>query len=159
VNDVLNLPHFPFDIREEDGKRYIFDKVRRRYVVLTPEEWVRQHFVQFLIEEKNVPQSRIENEQTISLFRTTKRCDTLIYGRNSVPLSIVEYKAPSVRITRRVFEQIGRYNFAFRVKFLMVSNGVQHYVVHCQYGVEKMTFLKGIPSYEEMLKMSEEDDR
>ena len=107
---ALNLPAFEAKITQREGKNVIFDVLRRRYVALTPEEWVRQHFTNFLLKEKGYPQGLLANEIQINLNGTKKRCDTVLYRRDLTPQMIVEYKAPSVEITQAVFDQITRYN-------------------------------------------------
>ena len=123
---ALNLPSFPLKITNREGKRYIFDTLRKKYVALTPEEWVRQHFTHYLLAYKGYPQGLLANEIQINLNGTRKRCDTVLYRRDLSALMIVEYKAPSVEITQAVFDQITRYNMVLRVKYLIVTNGLQH---------------------------------
>lgn len=141
---TLNLPQADLRLRDSAGAKEIFDPLRRKWVRLTPEEWVRQHFTAFLNKAKGVPMSRMVNEIAITLNGTTKRCDTVIYAHNLTPLAIVEYKAPTVAITRTVFEQIARYNLVLGTRFLIISNGISHYCV----GSGKL--LPDIPAYEEM---------
>lgn len=144
----LNLPRYAVKVAEKDGKRTILDIVRRKYVALTPEEWVRQHFVNFLITEKDFPKELLANEVTIKLNGTTKRCDTIAYNRFLSPLMIIEYKAPSVEITNAVFDQIVRYNMALCVKYLTVSNGIRHFCCEIDYDTQEYKFLKEIPGYQ-----------
>ena len=115
----LNLPAFEAKIITRDGKRSIFDVIRRRYVALTPEEWVRQHFVHFLMTHKGYPQALMANEVQVQLNGTKKRCDTVLYRRDLTARMIVEYKAPEVEITQKVFDQITRYNMVLKVDFLI----------------------------------------
>ncbi len=147
----LNLPEFTPKIMEKDGKRSIFDRIRRKYVALTPEEWVRQHFVYYLIAEKNYPESCIANEVQIKLNSTVKRCDTIVYNLFVEPLAIVEYKAPQIRINRTIFDQIVRYNMELRVKYLIVSNGMDHYCCRIDYETQSYSFLEEIPNYQAMI--------
>ena len=147
----LNLPSKEFKIKESDGKLAIFDDIRKKYVALTPEEWVRQNFIHYLISDKNYPKSLIANEISIKLNNTVKRCDSVIYDRLLNPLVIVEYKAPEVEITQAVFDQISRYNIVFKVPFLIVSNGLSHYCCHIDYNLNKSTFLTEIPLYESII--------
>ncbi len=146
----LNLPTFHAKINTQEGKRVIFDDIRRRYVALTPEEWVRQHFVHFLTEYKKYPRTLLANEVTIKLNGTTKRCDTVLYRKDLSPRMIVEYKAPHVEITPAVFRQISRYNLALKVDYLLVSNGLRHYVCRMDYERQTYTFLTDIPHYDEL---------
>jgi hypothetical protein len=144
----LNLPVYHPKVFREDGKSFIFDPLRRKKVALTPEEWVRQHFVNYLVTEKNYPQELLANEVTIALEQLSRRCDTVVYSLYLEPLAIVEYKAPSVQVTQKVFEQIARYNLSLRVKCLMVTNGLKHYCCRIDYEKADYTYLKEIPAYE-----------
>ena len=147
----LNLPPFDGKISSEGEKKRIFDVIRRRYVALTPEEWVRQHFVHFLAEEKGYPLSLMANEVQLKLNGMSRRCDTVVYDRTLTPRVIVEYKAPTVEITQKVFDQISRYNRVLRVDYLIVSNGLTHYCCRIDYASQGYTFLPDIPTYEEIL--------
>ena len=146
---VLNLP--PMDARiigRDGGRKFIFDALRRRYVPLTPEEWVRQNFVHFLITEKHYPRSLMANEVELRLNSTRKRCDTVVYDRGLRPRMIVEYKAPSVAIGQQVFDQISRYNIVLRVDYLLVSNGMEHYCCRIDYERGTYTFMREIPTFD-----------
>lgn len=147
---TLNLPPFPVRLSKKNGKTYVYDVLRRKEVVLTPEEWVRQHFVHFLITEKGYPPERIANEVSITVNTTSKRCDTVVYDDYLQPLVIVEYKAPGVGITESVFNQISRYNSALRVPYLIVSNGLSHYCCNMDYQTLKCGFVKEIPAYRDI---------
>lgn len=144
----LNLPSFEAKIRLENGKYKILDPIRRKYVALTPEEWVRQHFVNFLISTYHYPKEMIANEVSIRLNETSKRCDTVVYAPSLSPLMIVEYKAPTVELTPAVFEQVARYDMALHARFLIVSNGLRHICCEIRYGERKYHFLEEIPSYD-----------
>ena len=144
---VLNLPKTELKIATKDGKQQVFDILRRKYVALTPEEWVRQHFVQFLIQQKGYPAECIGNEVSINLNGTKKRCDSVVYGQNAEPLMIVEYKAPNIEISQQVFEQISRYNIKLKVRWLIVSNGLQHYCCQINYESGSYQFVENIPTY------------
>lgn len=143
----LNLPVFDTKIATRNGKNVIFDVIRRRYVALTPEEWVRQHFVHFLIAHKGYPASLMANEVLLNLNGTKKRCDTVLYARDLSARMIVEYKAPHIDITQAVFDQIVRYNIVLKVDYLVVSNGMQHYCCRVDYDKQSYTFLQDIPDY------------
>lgn len=147
---ALNLPPFDAKVAVKDGKRVIFDVIRRRYVALTPEEWVRQHFVHYLLKHKGYPQSLLANEVQVQLNGTKKRCDTVLYRRDLTARMIVEYKAPEVVITQKVFDQITRYNMVLHVDYLIVSNGLQHYCCRMDYENNSYSFLKEIPEYGEL---------
>jgi len=149
---ALNLPAYSFRLSNKKGKSYIYDPLRRKEVALTPEEWVRQHFVHFLITARSYPPERIANEVSISVNATSKRCDTVVYDNYLNPLAIIEYKAPDVIITNDVFDQIARYNIALRVPYLMVSNGLTHYCCLMDYQTMESRFLADIPTYEEVLR-------
>lgn len=146
--DKLNLPTYPIKIKEEKGKQYIFDDIRKKYLMLTPEEWVRQNFLQFLIQEKQYPKGLVVIEKGLKLNELQKRADALVY-KDSIPLVLIEFKAPSVKITQEVFEQIGRYNSIFKVPYLIVSNGLEHYCAKINFFENSFEFLKDIPNYKE----------
>ena len=150
--DTLNLPQAALKIIPKDGKQQVFDILRRKYVALTPEEWVRQHFVHYLISARGFPAECIGNEVSITLNGTRKRCDTVVYGRNAEPIMVVEYKSPQVEITQQVFDQISRYNIPLKVKWLIVSNGLQHYCCRIDYESGTSRFLEDIPSYSDILE-------
>jgi hypothetical protein len=143
----LNLPPYEIKITEREGKRQIFDPLRKSYVALTPEEWVRQHFVNYLLQYKGYPASLTANEVGITLNGMSRRCDTVIYDKSLKPRAIVEYKAPSVKITKEVFAQISRYNLVLRVDYLIISNGLQHYCCKMNYTDNSFTFMQDIPDY------------
>jgi hypothetical protein len=146
----LNLPQYDVKISEKDGKSFIYDPLRRKEVALTPEEWVRQHFVNFLITDRLFPKDLIANEVTINMNGASKRCDTVVYNRFLEPVVIVEYKEPDVKITEQVFDQIARYNSVLKVQYLIVSNGFTHYCCAMDYKDMSCRFLKEIPTYPEI---------
>lgn len=150
----LNLPKAPFKITNKNGKKYIFDVLRRKYVALTPEEWVRQHFTHFLLHDKGYPQGLLANEVQLCLNGTKKRCDTVLYDKRLSAQMIVEYKAPTVPITQAVFDQITRYNMVLHVAFLVVSNGLSHYCCRIDYATRTYAFLPEIPSYAELCALT-----
>ncbi len=147
----LNLP--PFDIKLRGSKEHpmIFDILRKKYVTLTPEEWVRQHFVHFLVEHKGYPTSLLANEIQISVGDKVLRADSVLYSRELKPRMIIEYKAPHIPITQKVFDQISIYNMLLHVDYLVVSNGLQHYVCQMDYESKKYVFLEDIPDYDVLL--------
>ncbi len=146
----LNLPPFKYKVIKQNGKPAIFDVIRKKYVALTPEEWVRQHFVHYLIEHKGYPAALMANEMAITLNGMTRRCDSVLYDTKLQPKMIIEYKAATVPITQQVFQQICSYNFVLKVKWLIVSNGLQHYCCYLHPETQQFTFVKGIPFYEEL---------
>lgn len=143
----LNLPKYETKIIEREGKPAIFDNLRRCYVALTPEEWVRQHFIHYLIELKHYPATLMSNEVSLELNGTKKRCDTVVYDRSLRPRIIVEYKAPTVRIGKEVFAQVARYNLVLKVEYLIVSNGINHYCCRMNYQNNTFEFVSDIPEY------------
>lgn len=146
----LNLPSFAAKVIAKEGKHQIWDLVRNKYVALTPEEWVRQHFVHYLISEKGYPKELIGNEIMIKLNGTSKRCDTVVYDRFLDPLLVVEYKSPTVEISRAVFDQIARYNHVLKVRYLIVSNGIRHFCCQINYKSHDYLFLEEIPAYSQL---------
>ena len=143
----INLPAYEMRLREQNGRHEVFDFLRRRYVALTPEEWVRQHFVHYLVEHKGYPKGLLANEMELRVGEKRVRCDTVLYNNVLKPLMIMEYKAPSVAITQRVFDQITAYNILLHVDYLVVSNGLQHYCCRMDYEHHAYTFLDEIPDY------------
>ena len=147
---VLNLPSFDYKIKKEKDRLSIFDIIRKRYIALTPEEWVRQHFVSYLISYKGYPLGLIGNEISLRLNGQNRRCDTVIYDIYGSPLMIIEYKAPHITLNQEVFNQVIRYNIALKVKYLVVSNGINHYCCVMDYDNMCPHFLKEIPDYNEL---------
>lgn len=146
----LNLPEYSFRIRDLDSKKQIFDVVRKRFVALTPEEWVRQNFLKYLMTEKKYPQSLIAVEGSLKLFKRKKRTDIVVYNNHGKPLLIVECKAPDVVIDQNVFDQIVRYNMALQVKYMILTNGLSHYSCSIDYSLKTYNFLKDIPDYTDL---------
>ncbi len=144
---TLNLPTFNYQLKSNENKKLIFDVFRKKYVVLTPEEWVRQHFTHFLVNEKKYPLSLIAIEKQLMINNLKKRTDIVVFNRNGIPKIIVECKAPTVKITQETFDQIARYNAKLNAQFLVITNGLQHY--YCQLDTKNETyiFLPDIPSY------------
>ena len=143
----LNLPIYSIKLKKEGSKTLIFDPIRKKYIPLTPEEWVRQNFIQFLIEEKNYPASLMAIEMGIDLLNTKKRCDIVLYNTNGLPHMIVECKAPSTKISQDTFDQIARYNMTLKTDLLLVTNGLQHYACMLDHQNRRYHFLKEIPNY------------
>lgn len=146
----LNLPPYEIKIRETNGRRTILDILRRKYVALTPEEWVRQHFVHFLIEQKGYPATLLANEVQLNVGNKLLRADSVLYGSDLHPRMIIEYKAPTVSITQKVFDQISVYNMLLKVDYLVVSNGINHYVCKMNYENQNYFFLREIPEYKDL---------
>lgn len=145
---ILNLPSCKFKIKSSENKRLIFDNIRKKYIVLTPEEWVRQHYVSYLINEKKYPISIISVEKQLIINGLKKRTDILIFNKKGTPEIIVECKAPSIEITQNTFDQIARYNLKLNAKYLVVTNGLQHYYCKMDFENEKYIFLENLPNYE-----------
>ena len=147
----LNLPPFEIKLRGTKAQPQIFDILRKKYIALTPEEWVRQHFVHFLVEHKGYPAALMANEIQLKVGEKTLRADSVLYSRDLKPRMIMEYKAPHIPITQKVFDQISIYNMLLHVDYLVVSNGLQHYICKMDYNDKKYLFLEDIPDYEELL--------
>lgn len=147
----LNLPPYAIKITEKDGKRLILDELRRKYVALTPEEWVRQHFVHFLMEHRNYPSGLLANEVELKIGDKRLRCDSILYNKEAHPQMIIEYKAPHITLTQKVFDQISAYNLLLHVDYLIVSNGLQHICCRMDYAKNTYRFLQEIPTYEEVM--------
>jgi len=145
----LNLPTYPFKIKSSENKYFIFDIVRKKYVILTPEEWVRQHIIHYLIEEKNYPISLIAVEKKITVNKLAKRTDILVFNTKGNPHIIVECKAPSIKITQEAFDQIARYNLKLEANYLMVTNGLTHFYAVMDLENECYVFLETIPKYQQ----------
>jgi hypothetical protein len=146
----LNLPVYDFTCREEDGNRMVLDIYRKRFVRLTPEEEVRQRFARYLVEEKGCPASLIMTEYALKLNTLSKRCDILVHKPAGHPALLVECKAPEVRIRQATFDQVARYNLAFKVRYLVVTNGLNHFCCDVDFETAAITFLGDIPSYGEI---------
>lgn len=148
----INLPNFDIKVKREGGRTQIYDFLRRRFVTLTPEEWVRQHFTHYLVEHLGYPAGLMANEVKVSVGGVARRCDTVVYAKaGGVPLMIIEYKAPEVAITQQVFQQIAAYNSVLRAPYLVVSNGVRHYCMHMDYVAQRVKYLPAVPRHEELI--------
>jgi len=143
---ALNLPHYEFSVTQSPTLK-IFDFIRKKFVALTPEEWVRQNFLKYLVEEKNYPPSLIFLEQTLKVYKMQKRCDAVVYDKKGAPLMIIEFKAPEVAVNQKVFDQIARYNISLKVNYLIVSNGLKHFCCSIDAEAQSYSFLDGIPEY------------
>lgn len=128
--ETLNLPEFAFRYKEENGRKLIFDEARGKYVVLTPEEWVRQNFTRFMSRHLDYPASLTGVEKMLKINKLSQRCDIVLYNREGRAVLIVECKAPSVKITQAVLAQAARYNTNLKVPYLVLTNGLQHYCIH-----------------------------
>lgn len=148
----LNLPEYQLNIKKINNAFVVFDALRRRFVALTPEEWVRQNFVQYLIHDRQYPAALMGNEISLVQNGIQRRCDTLVADRHGAPLVIVEYKAPTVRISQATFDQIVRYNMVLQARYLVVSNGMEHFCCQLDYDNDTYHFLNEIPPYPQLLQ-------
>ena len=149
--NALNLPAFNVQVRGTREEPEIYDFLRRRYVTLTPEEWVRQHFTHWLVEHKGYPKGLLGNEIMLKCGDKALRCDSVLYNKEAQPLMIVEYKSPSIALTQRVFDQISTYNLLLHVDFLVVSNGLEHLCCRMDYEQQHYHFLREVPDYSSLL--------
>jgi len=144
----LNLPTYEIKIAQNGNKQQIFDFLRRKYVALTPEEWVRQHFVHYLVEHKGYPAGLMGNEIELTIGEKRLRCDTILYNKVAQPQMIIEYKSPKIKLQQKTFNQISAYNLLLKVDYLIVSNGMQHVCCRMDYENQKYCFLDDIPDYQ-----------
>lgn len=144
---ALNLPYFEFKLEKRGDKTMIFDAVRRKWLVCTPEEWVRQNLMQYFIHHKQVPPGLIAMEKEIRVHGLKRRYDALVYDKTGNPVMLVECKSPSVKVSQAVFQQIAGYNIAFKVPYLFVSNGLKHYVCYVDHEAGKLSFMEDLPDY------------
>tara|TARA_B110000046_G_C12996098_1_gene400084 strand:+ start:1350 stop:1805 length:456 start_codon:yes stop_codon:yes gene_type:complete len=143
----LNFPTYSFRLKNSENNTHIFDVIRKKFVVLQPEEWVRQHCVQYLIQEKNYPISLINVEKVVVINGLKKRYDIVVFNPDGSIALVVECKAPKVKITQAAFDQIARYNLALKAPYLMVTNGLNHYFCTMNHHLENFEFLETIPNY------------
>uniref|UniRef100_UPI00404991C1 type I restriction enzyme HsdR N-terminal domain-containing protein n=1 Tax=Flavobacterium sp. TaxID=239 RepID=UPI00404991C1 len=143
----LNFPTYSFRFKNSENKVSIFDKIRKKFILLTPEEWVRQHVVEFLLEEKKYPKSLINVEKIVQVNGMNKRYDIVVFNSNGSIFLLIECKAPEIKIDQKTFDQIARYNLVLNAQYLMVTNGLNHYFCEMDFENEKYTFLKEIPEF------------
>jgi hypothetical protein len=141
----LNFPSYNFRFKNSENKVSIFDDIRKKFIILTPEEWVRQHIVQFLLQEKKYPKSYINVEKLIKVNDLNKRYDIVVFKPNGELFLLIECKSPDVKITQETFDQIARYNLKLNAQFLMVTNGLNHYFCQMDFEKEQYVFLKELP--------------
>ena len=147
----LNLPEYSFRIKTTNNKEYIFDTLRKKFVRLTPEEWVRQNFVQFLITEKKYAPTLIAVETGVKVNNNPQRADLVVYDRMGNAALVAEFKAPEVQINQQTFDQIARYNMMLKVNFLIVSNGLNHYCCKIDFIGKAYSFLPDIPEFDQIV--------
>ena len=143
----LNFPIYNFRFKNSENKVSIFDEIRKKFIILTPEEWVRQHVVRFLLEEKKYPKSLINVEKVLIVNGLRKRYDIVVFNPDGSIFVLVECKAPEIKTAQATFDQIARYNLALKAQFLMVTNGHNHYFCQMDFENEKYDFLKELPDY------------
>ena len=143
----LNFPTYSFRLKNSENNTHIFDVIRKKFVVLQPEEWVRQHCVQYLIHEKNYPISLINVEKVVLINGLKKRYDIVVFNPDGSLALVVECKAPKVKITQAAFDQIARYNLTLKAPYLMVTNGLNHYYCTMNHDLESFEFLENLPNY------------
>ncbi len=141
----LNFPRYEFRFKNKENKIAVFDELRKKFLVLTPEEWVRQHCIRFLTEDKKYPKSHINAEKQLKIGKLLKRYDVVVYNSDGSIFLVVECKAPHIKITQETFDQIARYNLILNAEYLMVTNGLQHYYCQLDYEAETYRFLPELP--------------
>ena len=144
----LNFPNYSFRFKNSENKIAVFDEIRKKFVILTPEEWVRLHTVQFLMEEKKYPKNHINVEKQLQIGKLVKRYDIVVFQPTGDIQLIVECKAPGIKITQDTFDQIARYNLSLKASYLMVTNGLDHFYCQMDYVEEKYQFLPEIPTFQ-----------
>ena len=143
----LNFPDYQYSIKSKENKSYIFDPIRKKWLVLNPEEWVRQNCVQFLINEKKIPIGLLQVEKKIEVFNTVKRYDLVVFNTEKKISLLVECKSPSVKITQEAFDQIARYNTVIQSEYLMLTNGLNHFYYQMDFKEKKYIYLTDLPIY------------
>lgn len=146
----LNLPPYPFRITLKGEQHFIFDEVRRKHLVLTPEEWVRQHFIVYLIKEKGFPKSLIQIEGGLNVNQRQQRTDIVIFNTLGERIMVIECKAPAIKISQAVFDQAARYNSVHRAKWLVVTNGLMHCYAEIDHQGSTFRFYEELPAYQEL---------
>ena len=144
---VLNFPQYTFRFKNSENKVAIFDEIRKKFIILQPEEWVRQHCVQYLIQHKNYPKSLINVEKELTINDLKKRYDIVVFNPNGSIFLIVECKAPEIKINQSTFDQVAQYNLKLNATYLMVTNGLEHYYCKMDFVNERYQFLEDIPDY------------
>jgi len=144
---ALNFPSYSFRFKNNENKVFIFDVIRKKFVVLQPEEWVRQHVVHYLLEYKNYPASHVNVEKQLTINNLKKRYDIVVFNADGSIRILVECKSPEVSISQTTFDQIARYNLQLKAEYLMVSNGLDNLYCKMDFQNEKYTFLEHIPDF------------
>jgi hypothetical protein len=146
----LQFPTYSFRFKNSENKVAIFDEIRKKFIIITPEEWVRQHVVQFLLQDKKYPKSHINVEKLLKINDLNKRYDVVVYNPDGSIFILVECKAPEIKISQHTFDQIARYNMTLNAEYLMVTNGLNHYFCKLDYENEKYDFLSELPEYQSL---------
>ena len=149
----LQFPSYSFRFKNSENKVAIFDEIRKKFIIITPEEWVRQHVVQFLLQDKKYPKSHINVEKLLKINDLNKRYDVVVYNPDGSIFILVECKAPEIKISQHTFDQIARYNMTLNAEYLMVTNGLNHYFCKMDYEIEKYDFLSELPEYQSLNSM------
>lgn len=149
----LNLPPYPFKISDSNGLLTLFDEIRKKHLVITPEEWVRQHFVQYLINQKKYPKTLIKLEGGVKLNGMPRRTDIVVFNTAGEKILMVECKAPTVNINQKVFDQVARYNITHKIGLLAVTNGLQHYYCNVDFVNQTYKFIEDLPEYNSVTRL------
>lgn len=147
---IIRFPNYDFQVKKISNITYIYDIIRKKYVILTPEEWVRQHIVHYLLSEKGYLRTLIAIEHSIELNSLKKRCDIVVFNARYQPTLLIECKKNDTRLTQQVFDQAGRYNLSLRVPYLAVTNGIENIVASLEHHSGTYRFLTAYPSFEEL---------
>lgn len=148
----LNLPKASLKLTKSEGKVFVWDVFRKTKLQLTPEEWVRQHFLHFLVNEKQIPIGLIATEYNIEVNKLKRRCDGVVFNRNSKPIAIIECKAPEIKLSEQTFYQIAQYNFKLRVDWLILTNGLETIVAMVNHEQKTLDYFKSVPDFEQLIK-------
>ena len=154
---TLNFPPASFKIVKENGRLKIFDSIRKKYLVLTPEEWVRQNVIRFLIDHRSFPQGLLQMETGVKYYQKKGRTDALFVNRNGIPVVLIECKAPDVVISQKTLDQVSRYNSSIKASFIILTNGLKHFFMKVDFLESKLITLTEIPSYQYLSDQSEND--
>ncbi len=151
----LNLPKAPLKLFKKNNQVFVLDAFRNKEILLTPEEWVRQHFLHYITLHKNIPKGLIISEHGLTINEMTRRCDAVVFTKNRIPLAIIECKAPEVKLSEKTMHQIAQYNFALHVNWLILTNGIETVVCFVNAKEKKLSYLEELPNYEKMIELSE----
>ena len=149
----LNLPKAKLKLTRRNDDLYVFDIFRKKELLLTPEEWVRQHFLHFLVQEKHTPLGLISSEHALTINGLQRRCDAVVFNKKGKPIVIVECKAPSVKLSEKTLHQVAQYNFKLNVNWLILTNGIQTITCHINHSSKKLDYLEEVPSFNEITKL------